>query len=159
MRYHPPMRKDSGFTAVELIVVVIVVGIAAAVTLPAVLRGSRNERHARCESNLRALWKAESDYRAKHGALPAARGSAYWAAVLGPGADPGLLSCPLSRGARYRGPAADPGPLPPMAVIGADAPGSHGEGEGGYVLFKNGEVRACRGTDPLWKLAAERLAP
>jgi len=152
-------RRDRGFTAVELIVVVIVVGIAAAVTVPALLRGSRNQLHAKCESNLRALWKAESDARAKGGALPAARGSAYWAAVLGPGADPGLLACPLSKGARYRGPAVDPAPLPPMALIGGDAPGSHGEGEGGYVLFKNGEVRACRGSDPLWKLAGERLAP
>jgi prepilin-type N-terminal cleavage/methylation domain-containing protein len=152
-------RGDRGFTAVEMIVVVIVVGIAAAVTLPALLRGSRNLLHARCESNLRALWKAESDYRAKNGATPAARGSAYWAAVLGPGADPGLLVCPLSKGARYRGPAADPTPLPPMAVIGSDAPGNHGEGEGGYILFKNGEVRACRETDALWKLAGERLVP
>ena len=59
----------------------------------------------------------------------------------------------------YRGPATDPANLRPVDPIGADALDSHGPGEGGNVLLKNGEVRASRERDGLWKLSAERLAP
>ena len=150
-------RRDRGLTAVELIVVIVVIGIGAAVTVPALLRSGRNDLMARCESNLRGLWNADANRRAKGGAAPAARGRAYWEAVSGDGKD--LLTCPLPGHAPYRGPATDPGSLHPLDLMGADAPGSHGPGEGGNFLLKNGDVRACRERDPVWKLAAERLAP
>jgi prepilin-type N-terminal cleavage/methylation domain-containing protein len=146
-------RRNSGLTAVELLVVIVVVGIGAAVTVPALLRGARNDRLARCEANLRALWKAHADASAK--ATPLPRGNAYWASVS---TDPQLLTCPMS-GARYRGPAADPATLPPQAPVGADAAGSHGDGEGGNILLKTGEVRAVRESDGLWRYAAENLVP
>lgn len=146
-------RRDSGLTAVELVVVIMVLGIGAAVTVPAVLRGGRNDRLARCEANLRELWKADST-RPK--GLPFEPGASYWGAVVH---DIDELACPLSNHARYRGPASNPATLRPADPIGADALDSHGPGEGGNVLLKNGEVRASRERDGLWKLAAERLAP
>jgi prepilin-type N-terminal cleavage/methylation domain-containing protein len=149
-------RRDQGLTAVELIVVIVVAGIGAAVTVPALLRAGRNDRLATCESNLRALWKLDADLRAKGGALPSARGSAYWEKVAAD--SPNLATCPLS-GLRYRGPIADPGSLPPGAPVAADAPGAHGAKEGGNVLFKIGEIRAVRELDGVWKAAAEQLAP
>ncbi|HEY3226210.1 MAG TPA: type II secretion system protein [Planctomycetota bacterium] len=151
--------RDRGFTAVELLVVIIVLGLGLALTLPALLRGRRNDRLAKCESRLRALGEAESAFRARHGKVPTAKGSAYWAEILGPGADPEAMVCPLSGHDRYRGPAGDPSNLPPFAPIGGDRPGSHGAGEGGFLLVRNGEVRACLERDPDWIAAAERLAP
>jgi prepilin-type N-terminal cleavage/methylation domain-containing protein len=151
-------RQDRGLTAVELIVVIVVVGIGAAVTVPALLRGSRNDRLARCEANLKTLWKIDSDARAMGVTRtpPFPRGNAYWAAIATDPKD--ILTCPLS-GARYRGPAADPATLLPQAPIAADAPGSHGEDEGGNVLLKMGEVRAVRESDGMWRYAGETLAP
>lgn len=151
------VRGDRGLTAVELIVVIVVVGIGAAVTVPAMLRAGRNDRLAKCESNLRALWKLDADLRAKGGSIPTARGSAYWAKIAAE--HPELTTCPVSGHTRYRGPAVEPGSLPPGAPMAADAPGAHGADEGGHVLFKIGEVRAVREADGLWKLAAEQLAP
>ena len=150
----PMNRSRAGFTAVEMLVVVVVVGIAAAVTIPAILRSGRNQQLVRCENNLRALYKAEAEARAK-GKLPTATGNAYWAALVKKSE---LLTCPLS-GAAYRGPAADPSRLPPGAPIGGDAPGSHGAGEGGYFLLKSGEVRAFRERDPHWPEGARYRAP
>src|SRR5262245_40448636 len=151
------LRRDRGLTAVELIVVIVVVGIAAAVTVPALLRSGRNDLMARCESNLRTLGKMDAERRSKGESAPAARGHAYWEAVAGDRKD--LLTCPLPGHAPYRAPAPDPASLRPIDLMGADAPGSHGPGEGGNILLKNGEVRAYRERDPMWKLAAERLAP
>jgi hypothetical protein len=110
-----------------------------------------------CESNLRALWKAEADARAK-GNPPPGRGGAYWASLVSP-EQAGLTVCPLSMHSHYRGPKADPAPLPPVAPIAADAVGSHGPGQGGFVLLKNGEVMAVRELDKWWKDAAQLLAP
>lgn len=145
-------------TAVELIIVIVVVGIAAAVTLPALLRGSRNDKLVICEARLRALGEADTAFRAREGKSPAGRGAAYWKESLGP--DGSRLACPLSdQHLPYRGPASDPTPFPATYPLAADQPGSHGPGEGGNVLLKSGEIRACRELDPLWRLAAERLAP
>ncbi len=152
-------RRDRGFTAVELLVVIIVVGIAAAVTVPALLRGKRNDLLAKCQSNLRTL--GESAFVDQTMGPPIKeRGGGYWEAVArNTNLKTELLSCPLSPPSRYRGPATNPATLPPLAPFGADAVGSHGEGEGGNVLLKNGEVRAVREEDPHWKMAAERLTP
>ncbi|HTF56978.1 MAG TPA: prepilin-type N-terminal cleavage/methylation domain-containing protein [Planctomycetota bacterium] len=152
-------RHDRGFTMVELLVVIIVVGLGLALTLPALLRGQRNDRLAKCEARLRALWEAEAAYRARAGNVPTARGSAYWAEILGPGADPEAPVCPLSGHDRYRGPAGDPSRLPPFAPIGGDRPGSHGAGEGGFLLLRNGEVRACLEGNADWIAAVKTLAP
>ena len=148
-------RSDRGVTAVELIILIVVVGLASAVTVPALLRGSRNAVVARCEANLKALGKAmaQSTHHSKD------LGTAYWDRIA---ADaklaPDVLSCPFS-GKRYRGPSQDPSRLPAHGYVAGDAPGSHGEGEGGHVLLKSGEIRAYRERDPQWKATADALAP
>src|SRR5262245_51598117 len=94
-----------GFSAVELLVVVVVVGIAAAITLPAMLRSARNDRLAKCEANLRMLGQCDVVARSVPGGLPTVRGSKYWEKLA---ADtklvPDVLTCPLSPQSRYRGP-------------------------------------------------------
>ena len=152
-------RRDCGLTAVELVVVITVIGIAAAVTVPALLRTGRNDLLARCEANLKALREAEIAYRATGAAAPSERGGAYWERIAAAAKlKLDVLVCPLGHG-RYRGPGVDPATLPSHFPICADAPGSHGPGEGGNVLLKTGEVRAIRERDSLWQFAAERLAP
>jgi prepilin-type N-terminal cleavage/methylation domain-containing protein len=157
--YHRSMtrRRDRGLTAIELMVVIVVIGIAAAVTVPAILRGSRNDLLVRCESNLRALGRADADARAK-GHPPQGAGRAYWASLVQP-EQAAMTVCPLSGHSHYRGPKGDFSQLPPNAPIGADAPGSHGAGQGGFVLLKSGEVRAVREGDRLWQDAAHLLGP
>jgi hypothetical protein len=148
-------RQDRGITSVELIILIVVLGLASAVTVPALLRGSRNAVVARCEANLKALGEAVA------ASPPGApdKGEAYWERLAASAKlNPEVLVCPLS-GRRYRGPSEDPSRLPPNGIVGGDAPGSHGPGEGGHVLLKSGEVRACRERDPLWRAAADSLSP
>src|SRR5262245_65434179 len=106
-------RRDRGLTAIELTVVIIVVGISAAVTVPALLRGARNAVVVRCEARLKALWKLDSDRRTQGQPMPDAKGSAYWSALVGPGGDADSLACPLAPGRMpYGGPRSEPAHLP-----------------------------------------------
>lgn len=148
------MNRRCGLTAVELLVVIVVLGIGAAVAIPALLRGSRNDALFKCQARLKSLWDLDAAARAK-GQAPKGKGGAYWA-ELAPDEE---RRCPFSSRAPYRGPDGDPAMNTPATPVGADAPGSHGADEGGNVLMKSGEIRACRERDGLWKLASERLAP
>jgi hypothetical protein len=147
------MNRRSGLAAVELLVVIVVLGIAAAVAVPALLRGSRNDRLFKCQAHLKALWDLDAAARAK-GRPPKGTGGAYWTSI----ASEEVRRCPFSD-SPYRGPAGDPATIASEAPLGADAPGSHGAGEGGNLLLKNGVIRACREGDGYWRLASERLAP
>src|SRR5262245_51032899 len=102
-------RRDRGLTSIELTVVIIVVGISAAVTVPALLRGARNAVVVRCEARLKALWKLDSDRRTQGQPMPDAKGSAYWAALVGASGDPDSLSCPAGC------PTAARRPIPPSS--------------------------------------------
>ena len=57
-----PGRSEGGFTLVELLVVIGVVAILAAMLLPALARGKRSAQRAACESNLRQLGIATQLY-------------------------------------------------------------------------------------------------
>lgn len=71
--------KPSGFTLVELVIIAVLIGIIAAVSIPRVSRGARNSGDATLRSNLAVMRNAVEFYASEHGgsfpgALPAGDG-------------------------------------------------------------------------------------
>lgn len=68
----PARRRGAlrAFTLVELLVVLAVIGVLIAMTLPAVQRARETTRRCACENNLRQLGLALLAYEQSHGALP-----------------------------------------------------------------------------------------
>jgi len=56
------MRKQSGFTLIELMIVVVILGVLAAIALPNFVRMSNNARRASCVSNQRHIYEAGTLY-------------------------------------------------------------------------------------------------
>ncbi|CAA6679904.1 MULTISPECIES: prepilin-type N-terminal cleavage/methylation domain-containing protein [unclassified Lentimonas] len=66
------IRKNSAFTLIELLTVIAIVAILAAILIPAVGRVRENANQAKCVSNLRQLATAANMYAAEnHGNFPA----------------------------------------------------------------------------------------
>ena len=64
----PEVRR--GFTLVELLVVITIIGILVSMLLPAVNQIREAGRQTQCKSNLRQLGVAMDAYHTKHGSLP-----------------------------------------------------------------------------------------
>lgn len=64
--------KKRGFTLVELMVVVVIIGILVAIAVPVYNQTQANARMRACQANLRTLNGACGMYRTNTGAYPAA---------------------------------------------------------------------------------------
>ena len=64
---HAPNRRRRGFTLVEVVVVMTIMGIMIAIPTPMFLRAVEQSKLDVNAANLRAIWNAERLYRLEHG--------------------------------------------------------------------------------------------
>jgi prepilin-type processing-associated H-X9-DG protein/prepilin-type N-terminal cleavage/methylation domain-containing protein len=76
----PKIRKAHGFTFVEILVALVVIGLIAAILLPIFLSGRESARRATCVSNIRQLGSALMMYTQDNDGyfIPELRGSNNW---------------------------------------------------------------------------------
>jgi len=173
-RQAPPPPSGGGTTKVVLIVVAVVLlvpcvlGVLAALLLPAIARATRNAKLTRCVNNLSQLWKMQHNYMVQYGgvekSMPREKGEEFWLKLTTtrpPLIDSTLMDiyqCPMEGSPNagtvdYRGPAMFVGVLADGDAVGADKVGNHGSSEGGNVLRKSGDVQTCSESDRLWRSA------
>ena len=63
-----PLPSRSGFTLIELMVVVVVIGILAATAVPKFVSATRGSREAEAKPLLRQIYTLEERYKARTGA-------------------------------------------------------------------------------------------
>lgn len=75
-------RSDAGFTLIELLIVVVILGILAAVVTLAVGGATTNANEAACAADRRTVLTAVEAYRAETGSAPTGMGDLVTAGWL-----------------------------------------------------------------------------
>jgi type IV pilus assembly protein PilA len=92
-------RKDEGFTLVELMVVVLIIGILVAIAIPVFNAASASARQRTCQSNMRTIEGAVEQYLASSPSNTRATcAGTGWVAVLVPGYIKDSPTCPSGAG-------------------------------------------------------------
>ena len=164
--------RNQGLTLLEVLVVIVLIGILAALLLPSIHVHGHPNRKIACANNLRQLYTLGTVYASTHhGEWPTATGENLWLSftkMVPPLIEPehaSLLHCDLADDelgtdeTNYRGPLLPWKKLTGGDVLAADREGNHGDGESINVLFKEGTVLEATPGDSLWKKCREVLGP
>jgi prepilin-type N-terminal cleavage/methylation domain-containing protein len=165
-------QRRNGFTLVELLVVIVIIGILSSLLLPAITHILFQARVTNCASNQRQLYQLGTIYSSSHkGNWPSARGEELWLSLrrmmppLIEADHAEILGCPVLQTELGSDETSFRGPVPPMGKIGAADPlgadkvGNHGPDHGGNVLLKDGSVQVFEKTAPKWEECATKLSP